>query len=95
MFSIKKCLSRQFCKDDISLIENYEEALNDTENQWCLHHRLELTLNGEFAHTAEELIRLGMYYKRPYFELIFLKASDHASLHNKAMSPERLKNSRK
>lgn len=95
MFSIKKCLSRHFCKDDISLIENYEEAVNDKENQWVLHHRLELTLDGEFAHTAGELERMGMYHNRPYFELIFLKESDHSRLHNKAMSPERLEKFKK
>lgn len=69
-----------FCKDDISLIENYEAAINDTET-WVCHHRLELTLNNEFAHSRDELKRLNMYYKRPYFELILMKRSDHARLH--------------
>ena len=56
-----------FCKDDISKIENYELAKNDTSQTWDIHHRLELTLDGEFAHTSEELKRLCMYYNRPYF----------------------------
>ena len=90
MLDIIKCQKRHYCKDDISLIENYEEAVNDDENLWCLHHRLGLTINGEFAHTAKELKRLGMYYNRPYFELIFLKFSEHSRIHNEAMESSRL-----
>lgn len=71
----------RFCRDDIKLIENYNEAVSDTENVWACHHRLELTLDGEFANSKADLIRYGMYYKRPYFELIFLKITDHKKLH--------------
>lgn len=70
-----------YCKDDISKIENYEQAVNDKEHVWHCHHRLELTLDGEFAHSRAELRRLDMYLKRPYFELIFLKSADHRKLH--------------
>lgn len=73
--------AKKYCRDDIKLIENYEQAINDKENIWECHHRLEFTLDGEFAHTKEELNRLGMYWKRPYFELIFLKEKDHHNLH--------------
>lgn len=72
---------KRVCKDDQSLIENYDKAVNDTTQIWVLHHRLELTLDGEYAHSKEELIRLGMYYHRPYYELIFLTKSDHQKLH--------------
>lgn len=72
---------KRVCKDDPSLIENYNKAVNDDTQMWVLHHRLELTLDGEYAHSKEELIRLGMYYRRPYFELIFLTRSDHQKLH--------------
>ena len=71
-----------FCKDDISKIENYDKAIADTTQIWDCHHRLEFTLDGEFAHTADELIRLNMYYNRPYFELIFLTHSEHIKLHS-------------
>lgn len=71
------------CKDDISKIENYEQAINDKENVWDCHHRLELTLEGEYAHSKEDLIRMDMYYNRPYFELIFMKQSEHLALHKK------------
>ena len=73
----------EFCKDDITKIENYDKALADTTQTWDLHHRLELTLNGEFAHSREELKRLDMYYDRPYFELIYLPPSEHRRLHYK------------
>lgn len=74
---------KSFCKDDISLIEGYDEAINSDECYAC-HHRLELTLDNEYAHSKNELIRLGMYYGRPYFELIFIKDSEHSALHRKA-----------
>lgn len=75
--------AKKFCKDDISKIENYEKAVADTTQTWDIHHRLELTLDGEFAHSSGELRRLGMYYNRPYFELIFLTHSEHTRLHKK------------
>lgn len=70
-----------YCRDDITKIENYELAKKDNFKGWHIHHRLELTLNGEFAHTPEELKRMGMYYNRPYFELIFLTKSEHQRIH--------------
>ena len=56
--------------------------MNDKTQVWHLHHRLELTLEGEFAHTSDELDKLGMYKHRPYFELIFLTEYEHKSLHS-------------
>ena len=79
---------RKFCKDDITKIQNYEQAINDKDHVWEIHHRLELNLDGEFAHTASELKRLGMYYHRPYFELILLTKAEHTRLHGKGCSPE-------
>lgn len=73
---------RRFCKEYWK-IENYEQAVNDKENLWICHHRLELTLDNELVHTPKELKRMGMYYNRPYFELIFLKKKDHDVLHKK------------
>lgn len=66
-------------------IENYDEAVNSDEVYEC-HHRLELTLNGEYAHGIKDLKRFGMYYHRPYFELIFLKSSEHMQLHANSRS---------
>lgn len=86
MITIEKRL-RRYCKDPISKIENYEQAVNDPECIWHLHHRLELTLDGEYALSSKDLIRLGMYYHRPYFELIFLNPSDHEIMHSHAKPP--------
>lgn len=79
MISIEE--AKKKCKDDIRKIENYDLAIADKKHKWICHHRLELTLDGEFAHTPEELDRMGMYYHRPYFELIFLTPSEHLELH--------------
>lgn len=73
---------KRYCKDDLSLIENYSLAKRDNFTGWQIHHRLEFTLDGERARTSDELIRMGMYYSRPYFELIFLSTRDHRRLHN-------------
>ena len=80
---INELCANAYCKDDISKIENYELAVADTTQTWVCHHRLELTLDGELAHSIDELMRLNMYYHRPYFELIFLTRAEHTSLHTK------------
>ena len=75
---------KQYCNEDVSLIENYEQAKNDTV-MWVCHHRLEThNSDGErrlYDITKKELIALGMYYKRPASELIFLTISEHRSIH--------------
>lgn len=71
-----------YCKDDITKIENYELAKADNFKGWVIHHRLELTLDNELACTTNDLIRMYMYYNRPYYELIFLTRSEHSRLHN-------------
>jgi len=85
---IKESNAKKYCKDNISKIENYEKAILDKDQMWDCHHRLEMTLDGEFAHTYQDLIRLGMYYDRPYFELIFLLQNEHMRLHRKNPSDE-------
>ena len=85
---ISESQSRKFCRDDISKIENYDKALNDKTQTWVLHHRLELTLDGEFALNTAQLKMHDMYYNRPYYELIFLTKSEHARLHSMNMSEE-------
>lgn len=83
-----------FCKDNIEKIENYDKAINDKNNMWVCHHKLELTINDEFAHSKDELIRMKMYYNRPYYELVFMTKSEHASLHSTHRSDEQLKKQR-
>lgn len=72
---------KKFCKDDITRIENYDIAKSEDFKGWDCHHRLELTLDNEFANSKEDLIRYNMYYNRPYFELILLRKSEHSQLH--------------
>ena len=55
---------------ELEKIENYELAKADNFKGWCIHHRLQFTINGERALSKNELIRFNMYYNRPYFELI-------------------------
>lgn len=61
---------RRFCRDSIERIENYDKAVEDKSKTWVLHHRLELTIEGQFALSRDDLISMGMYYHRPAFELI-------------------------
>jgi hypothetical protein len=74
----------KFCKN-FQDIENYNLALADNFKGWDKHHRLEThNSNGErrlVDLTREELKALGMYYDRPAEELIFLRTSEHISLH--------------
>lgn len=75
--------AHEYCRDDISKIENYDKAIADDTQTWHLHHRLELTLDGEFALSSEQLKMHDMYYNRPYYELIFLTPAEHMRLHHK------------
>ena len=80
---IKIASAKSFCRDDYTKIENYKEAVNDNTQTWHLHHRNEFTLDGKFAHTANELKEMNMYFKRPANELIFLTPSEHTCMHMK------------
>ena len=77
---------QNYCKD-FENIENYQKAKKDNFKGWQCHHRLEThTLDGERREvdiTADELKALRMYYNRPAEELIFMKRSEHRSLHTK------------
>lgn len=53
------------------LIENYEEAINDKNELWCCHHKMEEVFS------KAELIRAGWYYDRRPEELIFIRCSEH------------------
>lgn len=66
-----------YCKDDISLIENYEQALNDQTQVWHCHHRRET----DDLLSKDELINMDLYFKVSASELIFLTPYDHVSLH--------------
>ena len=74
---ISKRGPKEYCREDISLIENYKEALNDTTETWICHHRNEI----EMKMSKKDLQVNGLYYNRPASELIFLRNSDHTILH--------------
>ena len=90
---------RQYCRDDISKIENFTKAALDPNEIWHCHHILEISIDGKSVHNKESLKRLNMYYNRPYFELIFLTEHDHKSIHGKSRKwqtkEEKLEYSRK
>ena len=70
--------AKYFCSDDISLIENYDKAINDPSQTWCIHHRLETDCNI----SRKKLIQQKRYYNVPSSELIFLTSSEHSYIHN-------------
>lgn len=77
--------ARNYCCEDISLIENYDLAVKDRRNKCEIHHRLEIGPTGR-VHDMLQLCKLGLYTKRPASELMFIKHSDHVRLHWQAMN---------
>lgn len=79
--------AKMYCKEDISLIENYEKAIADKTQTWLCHHRLETV--DKFGNPREEeipssvLIDLRIYCNRPASELLFVTRSVHSSMHSK------------
>ena len=82
---ISETQARKFCKDEISLIENYEQAKADTTKIWHCHHRDEIRVlpsGMRVVRTMEELKENGRYYNCPANELIFLTPSEHHYIHS-------------
>lgn len=77
---------RRIC-NEYELIENYNEAIADTEKKWVLHHKKELVATGgERFMKAEELKALGLYFNLPKEDLIFLRKDIHDAMHKKECS---------
>jgi len=74
---------KSYCCEDISLIENYDKAINDTTQKWDCHHRLEIDMNLSY----KELKESGLYLNRPASELIFLTHSEHQRIHKTCQNP--------
>ena len=70
---------KQYCCEDISNIENYEQAKNSHEI-WDCHHRAEVLPCGNFS--REDLKKFGLYWNRPADELIFMTHAQHAKIHS-------------
>ena len=82
---INECNAKLFCSEDVSLIENYHEAIADKEKMWDVHHRRECDENGRTLFTGKQLIEMGLYFKRPAAELIFVTRSMHWKLHREML----------
>jgi hypothetical protein len=82
---ISEYRAKKYCADDISLIENYDKAINDSAI-WDCHHRDEIRVlpSGMIAiRSVSELKENGRYYNCPANELIFLSHKEHWKLHAK------------
>lgn len=66
-------LTQQYCRDNISDIENFEDAVNDRTETWDIHHKREISENK----SRSELESLNLVFNRPANELIFLKHNEH------------------
>lgn len=78
--------AKRFCSEDISLIENYHEAIADQTKMWDIHHRRECDENGRILFTKKQLKEMGLYFNRPASELIFVTRSMHCKLHREMCS---------
>lgn len=76
----EKC-AKCYCSEDISLIENYNEAISDQTKMWDVHHRRECDENGRTLFTHKQLIEMNLYLNRPAAELVFVTRSMHCKLH--------------
>ena len=74
-----------YCSENISLIENYQEAIEDKEKMWDIHHRRECDDEGRTLFTHKQLKEMNLYFKRPASELIFVTKSMHKKIHHEQM----------
>lgn len=84
-------MPRRYCTD-ITKVENYDLAKADNFESWACHHRLEThkykdRSRKEWVKRDENvprkmLIAFGVYFDRPPEELVYLRATEHTSLHN-------------
>lgn len=72
---------KKYCCEDISKIENYEQALADETQMWDCHHRWEIFMMWRIP--VKDLKEGGLYYNQPADRLILLPHSEHMILHHK------------
>ena len=82
---ISEFYAKRYCSEDVSLIENYHEAIADQTKMWDIHHRRECDENGQTLFTKKQLIEMNLYFERPASELIFVTKSVHKKLHREQM----------
>ena len=78
-------MAKRYCSEDISLIENYREAISDQAKMWDIHHRRECDSDGRTLFTHKQLKEMNLYFNRPASELIFVTRSMHWKLHREQM----------
>ena len=83
---ISTYFATKYCSEPIENIENYQEAISDHTQVWVCHHRAEILPCGTYS--SEALKRVGLYWNRPARELIFLRESEHRSLHGRNQREE-------
>ena len=72
---------KKFCNGDISLIENYQQAINDNTQTWECHHRMGVQPDGTRL-TRKWMKEHEIYYKLDPCMLIFLTSAEHKRIHN-------------
>ena len=82
---INEYMAKRYCSEDISLIENYQQAISDKERTWDIHHRRECDSEGRTLFTGKQLIEMGLYFNRPAAELMFVTRAMHKKLHREQM----------
>ena len=78
---IKENNAKKYCSEDISLIENYNQAIADKEKMWDIHHRKECDDEGRTLFTHKQLKEMNLYFNRPANELMFVTRSMHWKIH--------------
>ena len=78
--------AKRYCSEDISLIENYNEAIADQKKMWEIHHRRECDDEGRTMFTCKQLVEMNLYYNRPAAELMFVTRSLHWKIHRENMA---------
>lgn len=87
---INSTKANQYCRDAYR-IKITREAIEAylAGKPVCCHHVLEISINNEEVIGRKELVRFGMYYNRPYFELLIISHAEHSRMHMLAASENR------
>ena len=78
---INEIQAKKYCSEDVSLIENYHQAVLDPYEKWEIHHRRECDDEGRTLFTHKQLKEMNLYFDRPAEELIFVTRSTHCKMH--------------
>ena len=85
---INEYYAKLYCSENISLIENYHQAVWDPYEKWEIHHRRECDENGRTLFTQKQLIKMKLYFKRPASELMFVTRSMHRKIHREMLEQQ-------